>query len=412
LLFPVVLATVVVTLPDTARATSTTCNTTVVCAEYVNVSSGVAIHGEANRGIGVRGTSVTNTGFYGASGSGIGLTPGVEGESTYASGSDAAGGFGLAFLAGRAAPNDGVEAYGVYAGVMGETTSSGGSSSGQGAGLIGLDVAAGATYNYGVVGTSAHGTGGLFSVNGQPTLGYVGSLPIGLYAVAETDGRPLAVGIVTESNSIPLVASNSHDGTTAQLLPTGDLLTLHASKGSVTIDKSGNAMFSGSVTSNGGSYVVSGLSGEKRAAYASKAAAPEIEDVGEAMLVNGRAAVTIDAALRDSIDTRRTYHVFVTPDGDCKGLYVAERTPSGFVVRELQGGRSTLDFEYRIVAKPAGDDGERLARADASPTMPDVRPHGETVPAFATSEARLRQRLGSQGYARALGDLSRRLDGK
>jgi hypothetical protein len=80
-LAPAAIVTLLAILPGAARASSTTCATTVVCAEYINTSSGVAIHGEANSGIGIRGTSVTNTGFYGASGSGSASTPGVEGES-------------------------------------------------------------------------------------------------------------------------------------------------------------------------------------------------------------------------------------------------------------------------------------------------------------------------------------------
>jgi hypothetical protein len=47
--------------------------------------------------------------------------------------------------------------------------------------------------------------------------------------------------------------------------------------------------------------------------------------------------------------------VFLTPDGNSHGLYVTQKTPAGFVVRENDNGRSTLDFEYRIVAAPLGD---------------------------------------------------------
>jgi hypothetical protein len=32
------------------------------------------------------------------------------------------------------------------------------------------------------------------------------------------------------------------------------------------------------------------------------------------------------------------YHVFLTPDGDCEGLYVIARTATGFEVRELRHG--------------------------------------------------------------------------
>jgi hypothetical protein len=143
-------------------------------------------------------------------------------------------------------------------------------------------------------------------------------------------------------------------------------------------------------------------------------AAPEIEDVGEATLTNGRAFVAIDAALADSIDMRRPYHVFVTPDGDCKGLFVAQRGPNGFVVRELQGDRTSLTFEYRIVAKPVDENGERLALA-APADVPAPAVTGRRVgrmPALMMPDERLRRRLGPQRYAAAIAELSRRLVGR
>jgi hypothetical protein len=42
--------------------------------------------------------------------------------------------------------------------------------------------------------------------------------------------------------------------------------------------------------------------------------------------------------------------VFLTPEGDCQGLYVRKRG-SRFEVRELQGGISNVAFSYCIVAK-------------------------------------------------------------
>ena len=44
------------------------------------------------------------------------------------------------------------------------------------------------------------------------------------------------------------------------------------------------------------------------------------------------------------------YRVFLTPEGDCQGLYVRKRGTS-FEVRELQGGTSNVAFSYRIVAR-------------------------------------------------------------
>ena len=39
------------------------------------------------------------------------------------------------------------------------------------------------------------------------------------------------------------------------------------------------------------------------------------------------------------------YHVFLTPNGDCKGLYIAAKTPTSFEVRELGGGTSSVRFD-------------------------------------------------------------------
>jgi hypothetical protein len=45
------------------------------------------------------------------------------------------------------------------------------------------------------------------------------------------------------------------------------------------------------------------------------------------------------------------YRVFLTPEGDCKGLYVRSKSAASFEVRELQSGTSSVAFSYRIVAK-------------------------------------------------------------
>jgi hypothetical protein len=76
----------------------------------------------------------------------------------------------------------------------------------------------------------------------------------------------------------------------------------------------------------------------------------QVERVGDAQLVGGRAYVAIDSDLARRMDSSQKYHVFVTPEGDCNGLYVTAKTRTGFTVRELHGGTSTLAFDYRIVA--------------------------------------------------------------
>ena len=97
--------------------------------------------------------------------------------------------------------------------------------------------------------------------------------------------------------------------------------------------------------------------------YAHQVSQPTLEDYGEAQLVNGIANVSLEPRFADAIDRTSGYLVTVTPEGDCRGLYVALRTRAGFIVRELQGGRSSIAFSYRIVAKPFGDTSARLPLA-------------------------------------------------
>ena len=49
--------------------------------------------------------------------------------------------------------------------------------------------------------------------------------------------------------------------------------------------------------------------------------------------------------------TRGDYRVFLTPEGDCRGLYVRRKSAASFEVRELMGGGSAAAFAYRIVGR-------------------------------------------------------------
>jgi hypothetical protein len=139
----------------------------------------------------------------------------------------------------------------------------------------------------------------------------------------------------------------------------------------------GEGIFSAFVTVNGdvnitgqyrkNSICVAGCSaatklraGRAVTTYVPTASQPTVEDFGEATLQNGSAYVRLDAAFANVIDQRSSYFVYVTPEADSNGLYVAQKTPNGFAVRENRGGRSTLAFEYRIVAKPFGTTAPRL----------------------------------------------------
>jgi hypothetical protein len=100
--------------------------------------------------------------------------------------------------------------------------------------------------------------------------------------------------------------------------------------------------------------------GKMASAYGSQATSPTIEDTGSAQLVNGLAYVALDPAFAQTIDPRVAYHVLLTPDGDTRGLFVASKGPNGFVVREVQGGRSSLTFDYHLYASAFGHAAERM----------------------------------------------------
>jgi len=63
------------------------------------------------------------------------------------------------------------------------------------------------------------------------------------------------------------------------------------------------------------------------------------------------------------------YHVFLSPEGDCKGLYITNKSANGFDVREIGGGTASVAFSYRIVAKRIGMESARLEDLSKSRQM-------------------------------------------
>jgi hypothetical protein len=94
--------------------------------------------------------------------------------------------------------------------------------------------------------------------------------------------------------------------------------------------------------------------------YAMQSPENWMEDFGSGDLVRGVAVIRIDPAFAETVSETADYHVFITPNGDCKGLYVIRKTAAGFEVRESGGGTSSLSFDYRIVAKRRGYETQRL----------------------------------------------------
>lgn len=141
------------------------------------------------------------------------------------------------------------------------------------------------------------------------------------------------------------------------------------------VDGAGNVFYHGSLN-----HFSRTRGGQEATTYGPTTTAPTLEDVGTAQLVNGEAFVRLDSMYAQAIDLRAPYHVFLTPNGDTRGLYVASKNPDGFVVRETQSGHGTLAFDYRVVATALGRAGERISLVRSLPKAPIAMPRTLPMP--------------------------------
>ncbi len=144
----------------------------------------------------------------------------------------------------------------------------------------------------------------------------------------------------------------------------GPIMRGYAAKTEVIeVDNAGNMILAGKLTQHGHPGAITHTIGAGDVVmYAPSEAAATVEDVGEGTLVNGQSYVHIDPRFRATMSAGRPYLVFVTPQGDTDGLYVTEKTPTGFAVRE-HGAHSNVAFDYRIVGEPIDGTGTRLPSA-------------------------------------------------
>jgi hypothetical protein len=238
--------------------------------------------------------------------------------------SDASAGFGL-----EASAYVGIKSTGTTYGIQGVTTSGeagiygsiqGGNTHG-GGGFVGNagvwgDTGGGPGTYIGVLGTADDTAGGVFDNNSQ------GNFYASLFAQNDTASNPSAAVIST--------LGTTYDGI-------------------CNIDVSGNLSCSGTISG-------SNVAADRRVlrTYAVQAAENWYEDAGSGQLQSGSARVALEANFAAVVNSDMDYHVFLTPNGDCKGLYVSNKTATGFEVRELGGGASNVAFDYRIMVKRRG----------------------------------------------------------
>jgi len=243
--------------------------------------------------------------IYGGASSSFGATWGVEGEQ-FSSDPGASGVVGRAHGGGVGVT--GLNDFG--AGVLGQN----GPMSGTGASLKGN-------------GVGTWGDAGVTNTSVAAVMGTADTFVAGLFI---NNSDSCCTLMVTNNNAkgYPFFANNSSNGSYCQVDSAGDLGCSGTKNAIVPID------------------------GGKRKVALSAIESPEnwFEDAGSARLVNGAAAVPLDPDFIQTVNTEMEYNVFLTPYGDCKGLYVTNRTATSFEVHELGGGTASVSFGYRIMA--------------------------------------------------------------
>jgi hypothetical protein len=107
--------------------------------------------------------------------------------------------------------------------------------------------------------------------------------------------------------------------------------------------------------------VIKMADGSNAAVYCQESPEPYFEDFGRAQLAGGVANVPLEREFATLV-AGGDYMVFLTPQGDTKGLYVSRQDARGYEVREVQGGTGNVPFTYRIVTKRKDVEAKRFAR--------------------------------------------------
>ncbi|HEY7995067.1 MAG: hypothetical protein ACHQY2_04220 [Candidatus Eremiobacterales bacterium] len=328
------------------------CTDTRPCQTYKNTGLGP----------GVRGINTNSSPFgSGVIGSATQFGNGVLGQSVSGNG-----------VSGTSQNAAGVTGTGLTFGTFGYSTGSVGV---EGQSSNGIGVEGFSSSFWGVEGASSTGVG---------VIGVSESSSAAIYAAGSTGAAVIATTDAGAPGLVPYFGVNSGgngadiEGTYIGILGRAPDCSSGSGFPFVATDQNGNNLMyvdcAGDMFIHGGYGTFLRTPGGKVATtFTSQSASPTIEDNGTAHLVGGVATVQLDGAFAQAIDTHKAYQVMLTPDGDTRGLYVASKSPIGFVVREVQGGRGSLDFDYHIYASTVSNSGARMTvmtTAQAASMMP------------------------------------------
>ncbi len=238
----------------------------------------------------------------------------------------------------------------------------------------------------GVAGQNINGDGVAgFSNTGIAVTGTTGGM-VGVYGLGPN------IGIEGEGGGVGVLGFSSTGHGVIGIAPT---------RGKFAGSFSGDVQITRSLTVFGAkSAAVRTGRNDYRRLYSMESPESWLEDFGEGALRSGRAIIRIPKDFAPLIRTG-DYHVFITPYGNCGGLFVANRTRTQFEVRELNGGKSNVRFSYRIVAKRKDIPGKRLEKV-MLPDLPEPqRPARKPGPSKKDDARRMLGKLGLAEIRRA-----------
>ncbi|MEK7680748.1 MAG: hypothetical protein AAB348_01730, partial [Patescibacteria group bacterium] len=116
--------------------------------------------------------------------------------------------------------------------------------------------------------------------------------------------------------------------------------------------------------------------GEKEI-YAMQSQSMEVVFSSSSQLMNGEAVVEFNTSTREMIDAEEPMKISVTLTSDSgNGIFVASKSASGFVVKELNGGTGGATFDWIIVAsrKQTQETAEPSVQQPIQPVVSSVEP--------------------------------------
>ncbi len=324
-------------------------------APYIGDATGVFGRSSQYGGYGVIGYNPKNIGVFGESdtAAGYGIV-GLNDQGIGIKGSTSAPMIGVAGVLGIDDEFSGTDS---GSGVIGETYQS------NGYGVMAINTNPGGTAFYGV-NNAASGSVGGSGVIGQTSQsnGYgvkaINTNSNGTAFFARntaSNGGNNGIGVWGESSQSNGCGVVGFDSIGTGVL--GEVVNINSTAGFFENNSSGVydqfAVSSFGQISNGTkSTVVPDADNKQKLMFCAEAPEVLFEDYGSATLVNGKVHINLDSvyAMNVAINEKHPLRVLIKLEGDCKGLYVTNKTSTGFDVIELQGGNSKVKFTYEVIA--------------------------------------------------------------